>query len=821
MRKRKSAAAAVMVMVVCAFAGRLCAADETSDSGQAMAFRLTELAQRILRAEAAPSNPGMRQAEALLIAATKCDPREPRYWRLLVDSQIALQDKAGALESLSALRKLTPDDQVAQLEYIDLVVDRMETVDQKLGYLQGLVPNEVIAPELRSAAAWRCAMLLLEKRQTSDADAMVKQAVTLNPLNWQALYYQYQQASSTGSQPERFNALLALMRSNPCVPDLVVQVARELASAGLVNDSLKWYHYAGLAWQRGRQVPPLTVLVEVASEFFIGEQGQQAQPILDQLIEKQPENYPALVLRLLIEKSGGSRELADKLRNQARNALVNDLAVVRQKLGVKEATTRPVNEGNALPPPDLGGDIDRVKNEDAALRDSYLQALGNLAWFELYFNGQTIEAERLLGVIRSIADPQDQQSKAFIARLEGWLFLLQPNKLGEARVKLSAAAETDPFAALGLVRVYDMEDKAKAKAEAAKLLSRYSNGMVAALIFHDLRELGVKMTPKPEAAALSEALARFPKDWMRVIDAPQQFYLIRGEPMKISSPYGEPLMVRVAIQNTSDYDLTIGDDGLIKPGLWLDVQLTGLVQRAMTGVAYERITDRIVLKARQVIIRTVRVDQGGLAVFLGQTPGPPIAMHVSVRTNPIAGRDTVASGAGGQVQELARGMERAAFPATDENINRAINLIQGGDAREKFRSMEVLTMLGMVLKNQKDQPPEIHAKGESLIESVKKARFDSDPNIRAWAGFLFTFAGPQVERETNLQKMIQDEGWQCRLLALAAMANVPRERQKMFADEVLEKDSQQLVKDFARATMEKPPPRPTTQPAEGAPPAQN
>src|SRR5258706_249192 len=409
----------------------------------------------------------------------------------------------------------------------------------------------------------------------------------------------------------------------------------------------------------------------------------------------------------------------------------------------------------------------------------------------------------------------------FIARLEGWLFLLQPNKIGEAKVKLSAAAETDPFAALGLVRVYDIEDKAKAKAEAAKLLAKYSSGMVAAMIFHDLRELGVKIVPKPEAAALSKALDKFPKDWMRMIDAPQQFYLIRGEPLKISSPYGEPLMVRVALQNTSAYDLTIGDDGLIKPGLWFDVQLTGLVQRPMTGVAFERITDRLVLKAGQTIMKTVRVDQGTLAIFLSQTPGPPIGMHVTVRTNPISARDSVTSSSGGQAQELTKGMERAAFPASEENINKAINLIQGGDSREKLRSMEVVTMLGMVLKNQKDQPPEIHARGETLIESVKKARYDSDPKVRAWAGFLFTFAGPELERLPNLQRMIGDDGWQSRLLGLAAMANVPRDRQKQFAEEILEKESQQFVKDFARASLEKAPPKPTTQPVEGAAPAQN
>src|SRR6266850_434994 len=585
MHRRKSVAAAVMVMVVLALGGRLYAAEEKSESGPALALRLTELAQRILRSEPAPSDAAMRQAEALLNAAVKCDPTEPRYARLLADSQITLHDNAGALETLTALRDLQPDDQVRQIEYIDLVVDRKETVDLKLDYLQGLVPNELIAPEIRSAAAWRCAMLLLEKRQTTDADKMVKQALTLNPLNWQALYYQYQQATANGSQVERFTALLALLRSNPCAPDLIVEVGRELGSAGLVTDSLKWYNYAGTAWARSQRLPPLAVIMEVCSEYFVSDQMQQAQPILDQIVAQQPENYPALVLRLLIEKNGGARQVADKLRIQSRNALVNDVAEARQKFGVREATTRPVNEGNALPPPDLGGDIDRLKKlDDPEAKDAYLQVLGNLAWFELYFNGEIAEAERLLRVIRQLSDPNDQQSRAFIARMEGWLFLLQPNKAGEAKVKLSAAAEQDPFAALGLVRVYDLEDKTKAKAEAAKLLNKYNTGMVGAMIFHDLREMGVKVGPKPEAAALSEALGKFPRDWMRVVDAPQQFYLIRGQPVKISQPYGEPLMVRVAIQNISEYDLTIGENGLLKPGLWFDVQLTGLAQRNITGV---------------------------------------------------------------------------------------------------------------------------------------------------------------------------------------------------------------------------------------------
>src|SRR5256714_8121722 len=116
MHRLKSVAAAVMVLVI-AFWGRgLSAADDTSDSGPAIAFRLTELAQRILRAESAPSNAAMRQAEALLAGAAKSDPKEPRYFRLLADAQNALHDKTRAIEKPAALPKITPDHPGAQLQ---------------------------------------------------------------------------------------------------------------------------------------------------------------------------------------------------------------------------------------------------------------------------------------------------------------------------------------------------------------------------------------------------------------------------------------------------------------------------------------------------------------------------------------------------------------------------------------------------------------------------------------------------------------------------------------------------------------------------------
>jgi tetratricopeptide (TPR) repeat protein len=642
---------------------------------------------------------------------------------------------------------------------------------------------------------------------------MVKKALELNPVNVQALQWQYQQAAATASAGDRFNAMLALLRANPNNPNLILQVSRELASAGLVKESLLWYQHAGVAWGRARQAPPLAVVIEVAAEMFIDGQMQQAMAILDQIIKNEPDNYPALVMRLLIEKTGNNRDAADRLRVQARNALINAVAVVRGKMGVREATTRPVNEGS-LPQPDLGGDIDRLKRlDDAEMKNAYLQAVGDLAWFELFFSGAIGETERLLGVIRQLSDPEDPQSKAFIARMEGWLFYLQGGKIGEATVKLSAAAERDPLAALGLVKIYWEDDKPKARAEAAKLLNKYGYGLQGAMIFYYLRDMGVKVAPNEKAPPMQEALAKFPRDWMRVLDAPQQFYMIRGEPVKVSVPFGEPLLVTVSIQNIGDYDLTIGDDGLIKPGLWFDVQLTGLAARAMAGVAYERITERVVLKPKEVISKTVRIDQGGLAQMLNQNPGPPVAMVVSLRTNPIALAEGILSGPGGFQHDFPRRMERASFPANEAAMGQMATMIQSGESKDKLRAMELMVTMGALMVSHKDATPEHKMRGDALIDVVSKARTDADPNVRAWSGFLYGFAAPEDQRAPNALRMLQDEAWQPRLLGLAVAAVLPRDRFLQLAKEAMEKDSVDFVKEYAKASIEKPLPKPTTQPA--------
>jgi hypothetical protein len=77
-----------------------------------------------------------------------------------------------------------------------------------------------------------------------------------------------------------------------------------------------------------------------------------------------------------------------------------------------------------------------------------------------------------------------------------------------------------------------------------------------------------------------------------------KFYKLTAEPLTVSHAFGQPVLATVTIQNVSDYDITLGDDGTIKPDLWFDAKLIGLVQQVIPAIAYDRIGQQVVLKAK-------------------------------------------------------------------------------------------------------------------------------------------------------------------------------------------------------------------------------
>ena len=131
---------------------------------------------------------------------------------------------------------------------------------------------------------------------------------------------------------------------------------------------------------------------------------------------------------------------------------------------------------------------------------------------------------------------------------------------------------------------------------------------------------GIKPAPTEASAAVNTELAKFPPLLTRMLDYPGAFYALRVEPVKTSHQYGEPILVRVTVQNISEFDLTVGADGIIRDGLWFDAQQRGISSQPFPGIAFDRLAGPVVLPVNYVVY------EGG--VLFRTSPHNSIARHV-------------------------------------------------------------------------------------------------------------------------------------------------------------------------------------------------
>jgi hypothetical protein len=430
-------------------------------------------------------------------------------------------------------------------------------------------------------------------------------------------------------------------------------------------------------------------------------------------------------------------------------------------------------------------------------------------------NERPAEAEALLAHFNQLAE----EGSAFAARTAGWILLAQ-GKVDEAKVKLSAAAQNDPLAALGLIRTYGKDEEEKAKAEAQQLLSSHAGGVIGAILSDGLREYGVGVVPGPGAEAVRGALSKFPEQWMRIIDNASAFYALRGDPIKISFPYGEPVLARVSIQNTSDYSITVSPDGVVQPLVWIEALPLGIFRDKVPPAALvERFGEQLVLKPRQGMTLTVRLDQGALLNTLMANPAPAVPLGGTIRTNVVttAGRG-IMPGAGGYAVEFARFMERGASPLSEATVRRRLDALAAPNGRDKIQSLSLLARYVSLLRMSKENA-QGQAMANDLIGAIRRTTGDADPAVRAWALHELVVVSEEGAREALIVKMLGDsESWQSRALAMHVIQALPAERATQLAAPLAENDPHAVVRALAAATLEvlKLPPttRPATQPAE-------
>ncbi len=299
------------------------------------------------------------------------------------------------------------------------------------------------------------------------------------------------------------------------------------------------------------------------------------------------------------------------------------------------------------------------------------------------------------------------------------------------------------------------------------------------------------------------------------------FYNLRVEPLKVVHVQGEPIYARLTLRNTSVYDLTIGQDGIIPAEVWIDgkvelfdAKTQNLVTHKLANVLCERVDEQLVLKPRATITQLMRVDQGLLYRMLQdpQSLIPPASLNMIARTNPLPLEGGMVGLPGCYAVPFSKPIERQALRVVDPNLFKALFAAAPAEpAAERMRRYSLLGTLGEMLP----QDAQFADLGRKCLEALDKGAGEADGATRAWARWEYASHAGDALRPRTVQGMLDDPAWQARLLALVAMPSLPAERQKQMMEELLKAEPDGNVRDYASASLELLDRPPATQPATG------
>jgi tetratricopeptide (TPR) repeat protein len=777
------------------------------DSGAAaLAERFAELARDVLSGKSI-GRPQLEVSTALLQAAVRENPSEPRLQRLLIDAYLETGDSDGALKAISDYRKLQPGDRIAQTQLIDIYLARMESAEQRQKYLLELMGNTSIPAEVRAHAGVKAAKVLMDRGEESQARDVLQQALALNELNGEGLQLSYELARN-GKPADRMRALLALLRGNPAQPAVMARIGGEFASAGVPDTALQWYDRSfDLSQKLGTGLDANDYL-DSAVELLMSDQAKAADAKAAQLGQGDPSNLSVITLHLLAARQTGDKDAQAQWVAQAFEVLADRINALDTALNGKHSPTTKPSTNPAERLPDVVADAKKLAQPNASpdLHDSFAQALIDFAWLEIYFNEKPQLAAQALDAIKILVPPDNE----IAPRLEGWSFLVQKRN-DEAKVKLSAVADKDPLSKAGLLRIAPAAQKAQAQQDATILLQQNATGIAGATILDALRPLGVKLTASADAAALNAELQKFPMDWLQILDTPKNFYALKAEPLKVSYRFAEPMLMSVTVQNIGKYDLSVGAQGVIRQDLWFDATLRGVVQGDFAGVAYDRLGQQLLLKPTEAITIVTRVDRGQLRNLMMANPVSAISIFFSVLTNPVQGGSKIGPGPAGFREQARSVVERAPSPiANPDQQQQALAELSNNDPAVRMCAVELFATYAQLLRNQQNATEAQKAAAEKLVQAIQPLTTDPSPAVRTWVRYMMVTLATPEKRPELIEQMLHDPQWEMRVTGLAAATILPPDQQVKLIDPI-QKDADPIVSKLAKGIVSRT--KATTRPA--------
>lgn len=746
------------------------------------------------------------ESEALAMAAHRLNPAQVRWADALAHYATSAADTPMIVQADKDLLALQPGNRAAQLQLIDIYLAQMETADQKDAYLKALISKQSLGNDVRSYAAMALARVLMERSETASARAMIGQAINLNPLNVEALRAQYAIVQQNGSVLEKAIASLGLLRANPADPMMIWNLAHLLSQSGLEKESINFFELAVGAMPRNGMAIPEELLADYFSAIYLSGDTKNLDDVMEKTLSNDPDAPQIWMVKVAIEKANNSPHLQNTIA-KANVAAFNAIQTFRHHLGSTEATTRPVDLGEPVALGDTTADVARIASDNSGqLRRAYKQVVSDWAWLNIFDAQKPDDAAPMVQFLQRILPTDDP----VLHRLQGWTDYVKGDVDG-ARAQFSAAGD-DALSKMGLVEIERKTDPKAASSQARKLLSENSAGLLGTTLYADLKGEGVALIPSNQSQAVLEQLNRFPVQYLSILMQPQSFYSVHIDPIKVSYQYDEPILVRVAIQNLTGIDLTVGADALIHPFVLLDAQQRGIGDQLYRGVAYAQLNSALLLRGGDEISQIVRIDQGDFGLVLLNNPEAQLQYTLMATTNPVPVKDQIYISLGGFKAQMPRVFEREASSLSDQTgRDHVMRMLGGEDGGAKIRATVLMANYATQYLNDPNANAAQKKAGADLLHVLDENTKDATGSVAAMADFAKARVQAGGQKWDGLEKLAAENDWEKQLLAAFASSAAPVDVQKKICQSLTTNGHDPIVQKYAAAhlqTLE----HPTTQP---------
>lgn len=588
-------------------------------------------------------------------ARVEPDLAEAYLWQY--DLLSAMGRRAAATEALANYVKRQPDDLTARLHWVALMLEELQTAEQRAAFCRKRLEQADLPPELNSDLQRRLATYHFNRGEFDDARLCIDAALRAYPPNMAARELLAEMGDVLDAPVWRVDTLLGMLAVCPAQADAAWQLGNELAALQMPRDAARWYAHAAELASAGAEDDALVSLQTAHAQVLIDiGQLDDAANLLDELKQTAPDVIDVHTTLARLETKRGNEQAAS-----------DHIAVASQ------LWRRLLRESGGQ----LDGDI-----------------VAGMAWFFTHYDTHAEEAEKLA---RSALATR---SDSVVARRAIGSALRRLDRLEEARIELSRTADVDHWSAIELAQTLYAQGKASDAAERLRALVRQGrldgeqNDVVAEL----MKQWELSPTTQPvRHEEIRARLSAFPSAVLDFPFQPERYLSFKVIGPNDAVPPGEPWPCTFVLENVGPFSIPLGADMMVAPNVLCRVEAGNKYRSFLKTDVQLSLDRRLRLKPGEKIEITQTVDIGSVRATMIGTPQVNYRITVSAMLNPMADvdeRGNVSWGLGvGGVTAKTVTFNRSAFVPDAASMKALFARSRSSNVNERWAATEMLAML--------------------------------------------------------------------------------------------------------------------------------